>query len=258
MALLLAAVASLGFCFLLINCAGSSSGPAEVLEKIPGMAAIPSGCFEMGDTGSKGDPDEDHLHQICLNGFLMDTCEVTQSEYEKVTGNNPSHFKDCPQCPVERVTWQEASTYCKKVGKRLPTEAEWEYAGKAGSKVDYHWGSYLEVRLKNKDNEWKVNPHYAWYWNNADNKTHPVGSKKPNKWGLYDMSGNVWEWVDDWYDGGYYYSSPKNNPKGPSSGKGRVLRGGSWADIPKFHRNSQRRWNFPLSRSGSDGFRCAH
>ena len=147
----------------------------------------------------------------------MDKTEVTQAEYRKVMGKNPSSFSGCDDCPVEKVSWHDANTYAKKVGKRLPTEAEWEYAARGGNKskgYKYSGGNDLDA--------------VGWYDNNSGSKTHPVAQKQPNELGLYDMSGNVWEWCADWK--GDYSSSPQNDPQGSNSGKYRVLRGGSWVN----------------------------
>ena len=168
-------------------------------------------------------------------GFYMDKTEVTQEAYQKAVVRNPSYFKGCPTCPVEQVTWDEADAYCKKVGKRLPTEQEWEYSATSGGKEEIYAGTSNESELGN----------YAWYDKNAGGKTHPVGGKRPNGLGLYDMSGNVWEWTDSWYDDSKRY---------------RVLRGGSWSGFPSYLRASNRGGLTPDGRSSDDGaggFRCA-
>jgi formylglycine-generating enzyme required for sulfatase activity len=134
----------------------------------------------------------------------MDATEVTQAEYRKVMGKNPSHFSGCDDCPVEQVSWNKANEYAKKVGKRLPTEAEWEYAARGGNKSKgYRYSGSNGIDA------------VGWYDDNSSGKTHPVAQKQPNELGLYDMSGNVWEWCSDWY--GSYSSSPQNNPQGPNS-----------------------------------------
>ena len=155
--------------------------------------------------------------------------EVTQEQYERVMGKNPSRFKG-PQLPVERVSWKAAVSFCTKLSAfpeeqaagrtyRLPTEAEWEYACRAGSTTDFCFG----------DAEWGLDD-YAWYEDNSDHRTHPVGQKRPNAWGLYDMHGNVWEWCADWHDEAYYEASPVDDPQGPATGVDRVGRGGSWSE----------------------------
>jgi formylglycine-generating enzyme required for sulfatase activity len=198
------------------------------------MIRIPAGTFQMG--GGKGD--ETPVHTVTLDAFLMDKYEVTQAEYERHELPNPSHFKG-PTLPVEQVTWAQAAYYCnvrseadglkpcydekstacdfEANGYRLPTEAEWEYACRAGGDADYCFG-----------NDPRKLGDYAWYTDNAGRKTHPVGQRQPNAWGLYDMHGNVAEWCNDIYDKGYYPKSPAVNPHGPPDGKLYVLRGGAW------------------------------
>ncbi len=161
--------------------------------------------------------------------------EVTQAQWKAIMGNNPSKFKDCGgNCPVERVSWDDAQAFIGELnaqtGKnyRLPTEAEWEYACRAGGQHEEYCGNSVAG--------------VGWYEANSDGHTHPVATKRANAWGLYDMSGNVWEWVQDWYDG---------------SQKFRVLRGGSWVDEPQSLRAAYRRLYVPAPRFESDGFRLA-
>ena len=157
--------------------------------------------------------------------FYLGKYLVTQEQWEAVMGNNPSHFKG-PKNPVEQVSWDDCQQFLEQAqregrprgGKfQLPTEAQWEYACRAGSTTRYCFG----------DDESELGE-YAWYDANSGSKTHPVGEKKPNAWGLYDMHGNVWEWCQDWYDGGYYANSPTDDPTGPATGSDRVFRGGGW------------------------------
>ena len=205
------------------------------------MVWIEGGTFMMGS--NDGSSDEKPVHQVTMSGFYMDKTEVTQAEYERVMGTNPSNFKGCPTCPVEKVSWHDAKAYCEKVGKRLPTEAEWEYAARAGTTTTYYWGNGSPDA-------------YAWYNGNSGSKTHAVGQEQPNTWGLYDMSGNVWEWCSDWYDENYYSNSPSQNPQGASSGKSRVLRGGSWSCIGNYLRCAARGGDVPDARDSGGGFRC--
>lgn len=208
-----------------------------------GMVYVPMGCFFMVDTNLK----PPHVHEVCLSDFFMDKTEVTQDAYQKAVGSNPSSFKGCPNCPVEQVSWDEAKNYCAKLGKRLPTEAEWEYAARSGGTKENYAGASDESRLGE----------YAWFSGNSGGKTHPVGEKLPNGLGLYDMSGNVWEWVNDWHDGSYYQISRTNNPQGPASGQYKVLRGGSWGDVAVILRAAYRSGGSPGDRGDGVGFRCS-
>jgi formylglycine-generating enzyme required for sulfatase activity len=203
------------------------------------MVLIPAGEFQMG---SKAAEDESP-HTVHLSAYFIDKYEVTQEQFEKVMGSNPSDFHG-KNLPVEQVTWYEARDYCKKVGKRLPIEAEWEKAARAGSSSVYSWGDVMDGD-------------HAWYWDNSKRATHPVGSRKPNAYGLRDMSGNVWEWVADYYEDTYYQTSPKENPQGPFTSKYRVIRGGSWRDLPEVLRTTRRNYDLPAGRFNHIGFRCA-
>jgi len=204
---------------------------------------IPPGEFTMGC--SAGDSDclshENPTHPVRITqGFWLGQTEVTQAAYHKVTGQAPSFFEG-DQRPVENVDWYQAASYCQAVGMRLPTEAEWEYAARAGS-PGARYGALDDV---------------AWYDKNSGRETKPVGGKKPNDWGLYDMLGNVWEWTADPYDGNSYHSSLSTDPAGPASGDRRVLRGGSWIVDPAFVRVSYRLRGVPTYRGYTGGFRCA-
>jgi formylglycine-generating enzyme required for sulfatase activity len=163
---------------------------------------------------------------------------VTQEAYQRVTGTNPSHFKG-PKLPVETVRWNEAQGYCAAVGMRLPTEAEWEYAARA-SDATARYGAIGDV---------------AWYSGNSGGKTHDVGQKQANAFGLFDMLGNVWEWVADGY--GTYQAGNATDPQVPSSGQYRALRGGSWYYGPRGVRASVRSRGGPEDRNGLIGFRGA-
>jgi len=188
---------------------------------------IPAGTFIMGSPASEPDrSDNETQHQVTLSrSYYMQTTEVTQGQWTAIMGNNPSQFKDCgDNCPVENISWQDAQEYIKRLNMRegtnkyrLPTEAEWEYACRAGSQSRFSFGDAVgSLDL------------YGWYEGNSGNRTHPVGQKEPNAWGLYDMHGNVCEWVQDRY--GDYPVGAVTDPTGPSSGTG-ILRGGSTGSI---------------------------
>lgn len=195
------------------------------------MIKIPGGEYMAGSTQYS---DEGPLHAVLVDGFCMDKYEVTQAEFERMMGNNPSHFKGSNR-PVESVTWFDAKKYCEKVGKRLPTEAEWEKAARGNGTE----GGY-------------------WYFENSGKQTHPVGQKSANGFGLHDMLGNVWEWTADWYGYDYYKNAPRHNPKGPLDGEYRVLRGGSWNNSAKYVRPAIRDNITPSYRAINFGFRCSH
>jgi formylglycine-generating enzyme required for sulfatase activity len=233
------------------------------------MILIPAGSFQMGSRNGK--EDEAFVHTVAMDAFLMDKYEVTQAEFDKYQLPNPSHFKG-PSLPVEQVTWAQAAVYCNARSKaegltpcynedtaecnfeadgyRLPTEAEWEYACRAGAYTEYSFGG--DARKLGD---------YAWFADNAANKTHPVAQKKPNAWGLFDMHGNVAEWCNDVYDKNYYRNSPAENPHGPADGKEYVLRGGSWKSPADGLKSSYRLAESPgfsdacLARDAI-GFRC--
>jgi formylglycine-generating enzyme required for sulfatase activity len=242
--------------------------PAPVAPKVSPVTQAPEGmvfvkgdCFQMGDQFDDEDAgaDEQPVHEACVGDFYMDKYEVTQKNFQRVMRNNPSDFKNCDDCPVEQVTWDEAKGYCEDagVGKRLPTEAEWEFAAReGGKKVRFGTGKDTigpdEANFNASANFKRPYSRIGEY----REKTLPVGSFAPNALGLYDMSGNVWEWVSDWYDKNYYSSSPKDNPQGPSSRESRVLRGGSWRDDPSGLRAADRGWGRPSFRFNGSGFRC--
>jgi len=211
---------------------------------------IPPGTFMMGSPSNEKDRDKDERqHRVRLTrGFYMQTTEVTQRQWKAVMGSNPSRFKG-DDLPVERVSWNDAQKFIRNLNRReggdkyrLPTEAEWEYACRAGTTTRFYFGD-SESRLGE----------YAWYRNNSGGRTHQVAEKKPNAWGLYDMHGNVWEWCRDWY--GDYPSGSVTDPKGPSGGSDRVIRGGSWNNKPRHVRSAYRGRNVPGSRNPYLGFR---
>jgi len=196
---------------------------------------IPPGTFLMGDDSEKP------IHQVTLTrGLWLAVTQATQEQWQAVTGKNPSHFKGDPNLPVEQVSWEDCAGFVKALAPAapeglefdLPTEAEWEYACRADSTTAWSFG----------DDESDLGDH-AWFDGNSDNKTHLVGTKRPNALGLYDMHGNVWEWCKDWY--GPYKPDPVRDPQGPRSGEYRILRGGSWYNSPWITRSAYRHWNVP-------------
>ncbi len=237
---------------------------ARAQDFIPKFVYIPPGEFDMGSLDNEQDRSSDEtLHRVRISqGFEMQTTEVTQLQYYLITGSNPSWFKDCekygpkqePICPnhsVEQVSWEDAQAFIQRLNElqdkcvyRLPTEAEWEYAARGGKSTSYSFGS----------NASELGAH-AWYYDNSNGRTHAVASKKSNPFGLYDMHGNVWEWVQDWY--GDYPSGSVTDPKGPSSGSGRVIRGGSWCRNARNLRSAHRVFNGPGDRNYDVGFRLA-
>ena len=216
------------------------------------MVFVKGGCYQMGDTFGDGASDEKPVHKVCVNDFYLGTFDVTQAQWQAVMGKNPSNFSACgPDCPVESVSWNDAQDFIKALSEltgkkyRLPYEAEWEYAARSGGRKEKWAGTSDASRLGE----------YAWFDKNSKGKTHVVGAKKPNGLGIYDMSGNVWEWMQDRYGAVYYGESPIDNPQGPATGPSRVMRGGSWYRSAGFVRAASR-YNFEPSGSGSHvGFR---
>lgn len=214
------------------------------------MVYVEGGTFTMGATSEQGSDaysDERPTHSVTVSDFYIGKYEVTQAQWRAVMGSNPSYFTG-DNLPVEQVSWDDIQEFITKLntmtGKtfRLPTEAEWEYAARGGDKSK----GYKYSGSNTLDN-------VAWYTNNSSSKTHPVGQKQPNELGLYDMSGNVWEWCQDWY--GSYSSSSQTNPTGPSSGSRRVLRGGSCYNFARDCRVSYRGSGDPDDRYNLNGFR---
>jgi formylglycine-generating enzyme required for sulfatase activity len=199
----------------------------------------------------RGEGKPQHVVRI-TKPFYLSVTEVTQEQYQAVMGQNPTFFKDDPRRPVECVSWEDAVEFCGKLsGKegrtyRLPTEAEWEYACRAGSTTKWSFGD-------DESELWE----YAWYYGNSEATTHPVGEKKPNNWGLYDMHGNVWEWCADWHGWKYYAESPRDDPQGPKSGSARVNRGGTWAYPAGSCYSAGRCGLWPEERNRYLGFRVA-
>ncbi len=225
------------------NRRGTYTDPVTGME----FVWVQGGCFQMGDTFGGGDSDEKPVHEVCVDGFWMGKYEVTQGEWEKIMGSNPSQFKGSRR-PVEQVSWNDCQEFIRKLnsrsGKRyrLAYEAEWEYAARSGGKNEKYSGG------NNADP-------VAWYGSNSGGRTHDVGTKASNGLGIYDMSGNVYEWCEDWYGENYYGNSPRNNPEGPGSGSDRVFRGGSWDYIPGDVPAAFRGWLVPGNRYSILGFR---
>ena len=200
------------------------------------FAWCPAGSFFMGSEGEDSFSPERPIHRVTITkGFYAGIYPVTQAEWQAVTGSNPSHFKG-PQRPVEKVSWDSAKAFCQMLqriaGKpiRLPSEAEWEYACRAGQEGDF-WNGNVEEAIKL----------VGWCHENSNKRTQPVGLKRGNPWGLFDVHGNVWEWCEDWYDVTYYQNSPTSDPKGSEHEQTkRVLRGGSWGYMAKYCRASHR------------------
>ena len=206
------------------------------------------------DPERNGDCNDDELplHEVKLSGFYINKYEVTQREWEVIMEDNPSRFSDCPDCPVEQVRWEDAGKFIDKLNQlsgrryRLPTEAEWEFAARGGNRSKgYRYAGSNDLSQ------------VGWYDENSGDHTHPVGGKDPNELGIYDMSGNVWEFCQDRYAEDYYAESPRVNPKGPSSGDFRVLRGGSWNYFDRYCRVSNRNYSLTVIRYYFNGFRLS-
>jgi formylglycine-generating enzyme required for sulfatase activity len=217
------------------------------------MIDIPGGTFEMGCSLGDSECNDSEIprHPITISAFKMSTYEITQGQWEAVMGLNPSAFPGCgDDCPVESVSWNAVQVFIDELNSltsknyRLPTEAEWEYAARAGTTTKWYCGD-----------DGSCLDDIAWYQDNSGDQTHLVGQKDPNAWGLYDMSGNVWEWCSDWYDEDYYSSSPDTDPQGPDSGSKRVIRGGSWMGPAMWCRSSVRGSLPPLDSYTYTGFR---
>lgn len=220
------------------------------------MLLVPPGSFTMGCTASVAYPcvvDENPTHPVTLTqAFYLGRYEVTQSQWVARMGSNPSYFQgasypDAANRPVEQVSWTTVQGYLAATDMRLPSEAEWEYACRAGTTTAFSNGS---------SNDGTSGP-IAWFTTNASSQTHAVGGKVANALGLHDMSGNVFEWVNDWYEINYYSTSPSTNPLGPVSGTRRALRGGAWYSSTSFLRSSCRSADTPSASNSLLGFRVA-
>ena len=215
----------------------------------PEMVSVQGGTFQMGS--NNGESDEKPVHSVTVSSFSMGKYEVTQKQWREVMGSDPSelYFKGCDQCPVERVSWIDIQEYLKKINEktgkkyRLPTEAEWEFAARGGNQSkNYTYSGSNDLKS------------VAWFTENSESKTHPVGQKQANELGLFDMSGNVWEWCSDWYSSSYS-SGAVSNPTGAVTGANRVFRGGSWGHNAASCRSANRNFNTPTIRSFHVGFR---
>jgi len=213
------------------------------------MIAVEGGVFQMGN--SAGEADENPVHEVKVRNFSIGQTEVTQELWEAVMGSNPSTWKGA-KYPVESVSWDDCRAFIKKLNRltgerfRLPKEAEWEYAARGGKLSN----GYTYSGSNNIED-------VAWYENNLFSRPHMVAMKAPNELGLYDMSGNVWEWCLDLYDSEYYFYSPKRNPSGAYTGTDRVIRGGSWGGTAKLCRVTERNYLDPEGMANIIGFRLA-
>jgi formylglycine-generating enzyme required for sulfatase activity len=210
---------------------------------------IPAGTFQMGFQAKdlKHYPSEIPGREVTLSGpFYMGKYPVTQAQWQALMPGDPSRFSG-PGHPVDGVSWKDAQAFCRKLAEktsrpvRLPTDAEWEYACRAGSRTTFYFG-----------NDPNLLPRHAWHEDNSNDTTHPVGQKKPNAWGLYDMCGNVWEWCSDWYERIDDAAPPAIDPQGPAKSPqgAHVLRGGAWHTRPGYCRSIVRGGNFPCGEGG--------
>ena len=282
--------------------APSFSVPKQMPIEITGkdgapMVLVPAGEFTMGS--SDGENDEKPVHRVSLDAFYLDKYEVTNKLFQKFSretgyettaekegkaygytssgewkeisganwrkpeGGETVFVSNRDEHPVVSMSWYDAEAYCRWAGKRLPTEAEFEYANRGGTQTTYWWGdsnpgsrrvaNIADEAGKRQFSGWSIMAGY----DDGYVRTAPVGSFDPNPFGLYDTTGNVWEWTADWYGKDYYERSPSRNPTGPSHGEYRVLRGGSWSNEPGYVRSADRGRSQPMNRSAAYGFRCA-
>jgi formylglycine-generating enzyme required for sulfatase activity len=237
----------------------------------PVVLTVESGCFQMGSRDGEGSTNERPRHRVCLDSFRLDRDPVTQGEFRDSTGSAPWSTCAGPACahpddlaPAWYLTWSEADGFCRKKGGTLPTEAQYEYVLRAGDSTVYPWGpvpdsgcayaNLADLSLARALPGWKVFP--------CDDREPFVGrgaTRRPNRWGFRDLSGNVWEWTSDWYAADAYSRTSERNPTGPDSGTGKVIRGGSWMTGPDGARSAYRDGFNPEGRyTGSIGFRCAY
>ena len=245
----------------------ASGFPWRVLDTGTGieMLLIPGGTFTMGCSASNSYgcySDETPTHQVTLSrAFYLGKTEVTQAQWNAKMGSNPnfynisyfSSYPDSPSRPVESVSWNHISYFNTDTGLRLPSEAEWEYACRGGTTTAFH----SMPGYPNGTNDDSLLGNIAWFYPAAFSTTHAVAGKAANAFGIYDMSGNVYEWCNDWYGSTYYSASPSTDPVGPSSGSHRVRRGGFWSSYSDRCRSSYRDYQLPDSRGAFTGFRAA-
>lgn len=242
------------------NTPATSSNTGESTDPFAAqMVLIQGNTFMMGSPESEADRyDDEYQHQVSLSSFKMSKYEVTQAQWEAIMGSNPSHFSGCAQCPVEKVSWDDIQVFLSKLkqltGKSytLPTEAQWEYAARGGTSAPFYTGNCLSTDQANYNGNY---PYQTCAKGKYHEKTTSVGSFAPNKYGLYDMHGNVWEWCQDWYGGDYYNNSSAKNPKGSNTGTNRVLRGGGWNMYAQYCRSAHRGNRNPDIRYNSYGLR---
>jgi formylglycine-generating enzyme required for sulfatase activity len=238
-----------------VNTKASAYPPPLFKDPTAGMEMVyvKGGCYQMGASDDDFDAysEESPVHEVCMDDFYIGKYEVTQGQWKSIMGSSTSTLSTCgaDNCPVDTVSWSDVQDFlsklnCRSGGStyRLPTEAEWEYAARSGGKSEKYSGGE------------NVNS-VAWYAENSARKNHPVGAKASNGLGVYDMSGNVWEWTNDWYGSDYYKNSPRNNPSGPRSGDDRVVRGGCVTGEAANQRVSRRTGYAPDFRKPALGFR---
>jgi formylglycine-generating enzyme required for sulfatase activity len=275
----------------MLGCGNNQNNPAGPNNTLPnGMVSVPAGTFQMGSTN--GYSNELPVHSVTVSAFYIDTTEVTQADYLALMGLNPATYTGDMRRPVESNTWFDAVLYCNarskrdnldtvysytsvagtpgdgctdlgtlaidlaKNGYRLPTEAEWEYACRAGSTTDYYWGK--NSPLTTAADTAAIDSNAVWYNNSMDStvflrKPARVATKLPNAWGLYDMSGNVWEWCNDWL--GSYSAGNQTDPTGAATGSDRICRGGQWNSDGNILCSAIRGHGVPVARGGG-GLRC--
>lgn len=219
-------------------------------QAMPDMAYIPAGPFLMGGAEPEAENDEKPQHTVYTGPYYLDKYEVTVGQIKEFARLTERQMRaqwswSSERHPAVNMTWHDARAYCKWLGKRLPTEAEWEKAARGGTTAKYSFGP-----------EESALGDYAWYNANSPYRSDPVGQKKPNAYGLHDIYGNAWEWVADWYGAGYYAGSPEDDPKGPEAGTVRGMRGGSWRAGPKDLRAANRAAGNPDDAVPDVGFRC--